>query len=369
MKVSRFTLCFLAALFVTYVLPASAQLSPAEPDPLARIRDAAKSNVQTCSATGQTLCEQVAPKIIANAQADSPLAVNLRRLAQEIHDGRIVSPAEAVTWAVAAFRDAGVEAHDEENTVPLPGQKTTFQVLHSVVAEIHGREKPDEWVLLGARLDPQSADTVNNAANTAQVIEAARDIQLTGVHPRRSIRFVLFIGPDNNSIGSWAYVRTHRKELDHARAAVFFLGGAHRMTGYMLSGRRDIEAGLRESLKPAESFGTVLSMSDTPISADNFDFLLEGVPTALADQEAMNFPRGVPIFSDALDNVDVQEVKRNTAIAAVTAFDIAERAEPLGPRQSHAEIESLLKTTGLDEQMKTAGLWPLWESGARGRMP
>jgi len=29
----------------------------------------------------------------------------------------------------------------------------------------------------------------------------------------------------------------------------------------------------------------------------------------------------------------------------------------------------LLKTTGLDQQMKTAGLWPLWESGERGRMP
>ena len=61
--------------------------------------------------------------------------------------------------------------------------------------------------------------------------------------------------------------------------------------------------------------------------------------------------------------------KVNTAIAAVTAFGVAERAEPLGPRQSRGEIESLLKTSGLEQQMKTAGLWPLWESGERGRMP
>src|SRR5579863_5463769 len=181
MAPAKFSLNIFAALLFAGSLPALAQLSPSEPDPLARIRDAAKSNVQACSATGETLCEQVAPKIIANAQGDSPLAENLVRLAQEIHEGRIVTPAEAVIWAVAAFRNTGVEAHSEENTVPLPGQKSTFQVLHSVVAEIRGREKPDEWVLLGARLDPQSADTVNIAANTAQAIEAARDIQLTRV--------------------------------------------------------------------------------------------------------------------------------------------------------------------------------------------
>ena len=64
----------------------------------------------------------------------------------------------------------------------------------------------------------------------------------------------------------------------------------------------------------------------------------------------------------------MQELKRNTAIVAVTAFGVAERAEPLGPRQSRAEIETLLKATGLDEQMKIAGLWPLWESGTAGTL-
>jgi hypothetical protein len=363
MRLVRFSPYLLATLFLAGTPHAAAQLSSAEPDPLARIRDAAKSNAQACSATGETLCEQVAPKIIANAQGDSPLAENIRRLHQEILAGRIASPAQAAAWAVTSFRDAGVEAHGEENTVPLPGQKITFQVLHTVVAEIRGREKPEEWVLLGARLDPQDTDTINIAENTALLIEAARDIQLTGVHPRGSIRFVLLIGPDNNSIGSWAYVRAHRNELDRARAAVFFSGGAQRMTGYVLGDRSDLDAGLREALKPIESWGIGLSVLETPISADNFDFLLEGVPTALAGK-GLNSPTQVV---EALDAADIQELKRNTAIAAVTAFDIAERAEPLGPRQSRGEIESLLKTSGLDEQMKTAGLWPTWESGERGR--
>ncbi len=228
--------------------------------------------MQACSATGETLCEQVAPKIIANAQGDSPLAENIRSLAQEIHEGRIVTPDEAVAWAVAAFRDAGVEAHGEENTVPLPGQKITFQVLHTVVAEIRGREKPEEWVLLGARLDPQSPDTVDIAANAALVIEAARDIQLTGVRPRRSIRFVLFIGPDNNSVGSWGYVRTHRNELDRARAAIILKTGRSRMSGYSLNGRHDIEAGLREAMKPIESMNAAHFSFEVGLGTRQFRF-------------------------------------------------------------------------------------------------
>src|SRR5580704_4179291 len=54
-------------LLLVTCLPAAAELSPAAPDPLARIREAAKGNAQTCSATGESLCEQVAPRIIENA--------------------------------------------------------------------------------------------------------------------------------------------------------------------------------------------------------------------------------------------------------------------------------------------------------------
>jgi len=367
----RLAQLFLGPLLVFFVacLPAAAQLSPTEPDPLARIREAAKTNVQACSATGATLCEQVAPKIIANAEGGSPLSENVHRLAQGIHDGKIESPEEAAQWVLEAFRAAGLEAHTEENQVPVSGPKDALPLQEAVVAEIRGREKPDEWVLLGSRLDPQSVDVVTMASNAALVIEAARDIQLTGVRPRRSIRLVLLIGADKERVGAWPYVHAHRAELDRARAAVFFDGGAARMTGYMLNGRRDIEAGLREAMKPIESWGVGNHVYDAPLFSRNFDFLLEGAPTILADQEGMHFPRRITDFSRALDELDIQQLKRNTATAAVTSFGVAERAEPLGPRQSRAEIESLLKTTDLEDQMKIGREWSLWESGQRGRLP
>jgi hypothetical protein len=80
----------LLPLLLAVSIPARAQLPGPQPDPLARIRDAAQGNTQACSATGESLCEQVAPKIIANAEGDSPIEENLRQLTDltENADGR-----------------------------------------------------------------------------------------------------------------------------------------------------------------------------------------------------------------------------------------------------------------------------------------
>jgi Zn-dependent M28 family amino/carboxypeptidase len=369
MRWNKICVSFLPALFLAAFLPAAAQLSPAPSDPLARIRAAAQANTQACSTTGESLCEQVAPKIIANAQGESPLAENLRRLANEM-DGRVSgtpAAARAVAWSVAAFRDAGVDVHTEKYAKRIGGPAEQ----ENVVAEIRGREKPDEWVLLGAHLDSwqPGAGALGRGRSAAIVIEAARDISRTGIRPRRSIRFVLFTGEERGMPGSWAYVRAHLAELDRAQAAIVFGAGAGHVTGFMLNGRHDLEAGVREAMKPIESWRSDRHVFDAPMGIDSFDFLLEGVPSLVANQETARNLADSHAAPDAFDKIDIQELKRNAAIAAVTAFGIAERAAPLGPRQSRGEIESLLKTSGLEQQMKATGLWPLWESGERGPLP
>ncbi len=367
MRMVQFRPYLLAILMLAGTPPVAAQLTPAEPDPLARIRDAAKSNVVACSATGESLCEQVAPKIIANAEGDSPLAENLRQLSRDEKDHKTPASKEAaaIAWAVAAFQDSGADAHIEK----YMGPRGDAADQESVVAEFRGRENPDNWVLLGAHLAPaeHGEGAIDYSCDAATVIEAVRDISRTGVHPRRSIRFVLFAGDTRDMTGSWAYVRAHRAELDHARAAILIESNCRVVTGYLLNGSPGIEPGVREAMKPIESFGADHFANRYSLGSDAFDFLLEGVPALTA------FPMQTTISIDAppppRPPVNIANIKRNTAIVAVTAFGIAERAEPLGPRQTRAEIESLLKAWDLEAQMKILGLWPLWESGERGRMP
>src|SRR6266700_527568 len=241
----------------------------------------------------------------------------------------------------------------------------------NVVGEIRGYEKPDEIVILGAHLDSWELGTgaLDNGCNAALVIEAARAIKASGLLPRRTIRFGLFSGEEQGTIGSFEYVKAHRTELDKIRAMITYASGIGRVTGYSLGGRRDIEAGVREVMKPLESWGANNHTYDASFGTDNFDFLLEGVPTLVANQEEANYLPNYHAASDTLDKVDMRELKLHTVLAALTAWGIADRAGPLGKRLSRAELDVLVKETGLDQQLKLLGYWEAWQSGARGRKP
>ena len=239
----------------------------------------------------------------------------------------------------------------------------------NVVGEIRGYEKPDESVILGAHLDSWELGTgaLDNGCNAVLVIEAARALRATGLVPRRSIRFVLFSGEEQGMVGSWQYAVAHRAELDKIRGVVVFDSGIGRVTGYSLTGRADIEDGIREILKPLDSWDVTHHTLDGDIGTDNWDFALEGIPTLVAEQDEANYLPNYHAASDTLDKVDIREVKINTVIAAVTAWGIADRTQPPGKRLSRTEIEELLRDTGLDQKMKQLGVWESWQSGARGR--
>lgn len=241
----------------------------------------------------------------------------------------------------------------------------------NVVGELRGYEKPDEAVILGAHLDSWELGTgaLDNGCNAALVIEAARAIKATGLLPRRTLRFILFSGEEQGTVGSYEYVKAHRAELDKIRAVIVLDSGIGRVTGYSLGGRRDTEVGVREVLKPLESWGANHHTYDASFGTDNFDFLLEGVPTLVANQEEANYLPNYHAASDTLDKVDMRELKLHTVLAALTAWGIADRSEPLGRRLRRAEIEAQMKETGLDQQMKALGYWDSWQSGARGRKP
>jgi carboxypeptidase Q len=242
---------------------------------------------------------------------------------------------------------------------------------YNVVGEIRGYEKPNETVILGAHLDSWELGTgaLDNGCNAAMVIEAARAIKASGLVPRSTIRFVLFSGEEQGMYGSWQYTVAHREELDRLRGVIIFDSGVGRTPGFSLSGRGDIRTGLEEILKPLAAWDVNRHVLDGDIGTDNWDFVLEGIPTMVADQMEANYLPNYHAASDTFDKVDLRELKSNAVIAAVTAWGVADRAEPLGKRYTRAEIEQQLKDTGLDQKMKDQGVWQLWENGTHGRKP
>ena len=253
----------------------------------------------------------------------------------------------------------------------MPNQISGPVEQENVIGEIRGYEKPDEVVVLGAHLDSWDLGTgaLDNGCNAALVIEAARAIKASGLLPRRTIRFILFSGEEEGLLGSWAYVRTHRAELDKYRGVIIFDSGVGRVTGYSLGGRRDLDAAVQQILKPLAGWGMDHQTFDATAGSDNLDFLLEGVPNLAANQEVANYLQNYHAASDTYDKVDIRELKLNTVLAAVTAWGIADREEPIGRRQSRAEVEQLVKETGLDKELQNWDMWKDFQSGARGRQP
>lgn len=250
------------------------------------------------------------------------------------------------------------------NNRTLPGG-----LVNNVVAEIRGTDKADEIVAIGAHLDSWELGTgaLDNGANCALVIEVARAIKAAGIQPRRTLRFMLWNGEEQGLLGSLAYVRAHRNELDRFVAYINFDAGIGRVTGYSLGGRREIEAAVREVLRPVESWGMNAHTLDASSGSDHVDFLLEGVPILLANQEEANYIVNYHASSDTFDKVDMRALKLHAAYAAVTMAGIASREQRLGPRLERAEIERIMKETGFDQQLKIFGQWQQWEKGLRGR--
>jgi carboxypeptidase Q len=239
----------------------------------------------------------------------------------------------------------------------------------NVVGEIKGSEKPDEFVILGAHLDSWELGTgaLDNGCNAALVVDAMRAIKASGLKPRRSIRFILFSGEEEGLLGSRAYSVAHRPELDKAAGVIIWDSGTGKATGFSSGGHSDVLETAKRLTEPLKQFGLTELKTDMEWGTDHFDFMLEGVPTFVADQEEANYLENYHAVSDTYDKVDFAQLKKHVAEAAEFSFALANLPEKIGPRFTRAQIDQSMQDTHSVDMFKAFGLWDAWESGAIGR--
>jgi carboxypeptidase Q len=239
----------------------------------------------------------------------------------------------------------------------------------NVIAEIHGSETPDEFVIVGAHLDSWELGTgaLDNGCNAALVIDAMRAIKAAGVTPRRSIRFILFSGEEEGLLGSRMYAFNHRAELDRAAGVIIYDSGTGKTTGFSTGGRKDVLPIAGALIAPLAQFDVKDLKTDMEWGTDHFDFMLEGVPTFVADQQEANYLENYHAVSDTYDKVDFPQLKKHVAEAAALAFELADLPQKIGPRLTHEQIEQTMRDTNSVEMLKADGIWDDWVSGKRGR--
>jgi hypothetical protein len=241
-----------------------------------------------------------------------------------------------------------------ENKVSGPTQ------VNNVIAEIAGRERPDEWVIIGAHLDSWDYGTgaQDNGSGCAMVMEAARAIAALGQPPRRSIRFALWGGEEQGLIGSGAYVRAHSSELAKCVAAFNTDNGAGHPKGWKIQGRADVSnamKGISKTLLEGLSGGGL--SQETTFDTDHGFFMLEGIPSFDLWVDMAHYGEVHHKSSDTIDKVNAHDLAAGTAIVAVTSYVIAERAEPIAPRLDHQAVGEIVKKANLEGFLKAVGVW------------
>lgn len=239
-----------------------------------------------------------------------------------------------------------------------PGSVT----VKNVVAEIRGRERPEEWVIVGAHLDSWdfATGTQDNGTGVAMVLDAARAIAALGRPPRRSIRFALWAGEEQGLLGSFAYVAAHKNELARCVANVNTDGGSGHVRGFFAPGRPDVAAAMRplsQSLLGGLGAADIDQSMRYAFQTDDGPFILEGIPALDLNPDEATYDDVHHKATDTLDKVDRHDLTVGTAAVALAAYAIADAAQPIAPHLDRAGVAAMLAAAHLDRVLQIRGMW------------
>ncbi|HTB59066.1 MAG TPA: M20/M25/M40 family metallo-hydrolase [Polyangia bacterium] len=196
----------------------------------------------------------------------------------------------------------------------------------NVLAELRGRELPDEIVVISAHIDSWDVGegAQDDGAGCAIVMESLATLRRLGLVPRRTIRAVLFTSEEEGAQGAKTYVEAHASELARHVAAFETDIGAGTPLGFRIDAAPVAVAEARELV-------TLL----TPLGATLIDEGFSG-----SDINAMR-PAGVPLLglfsdpthyfdvhhsvADTLEKIDPAALGRNVAAVATMAYVVADR--------------------------------------------
>lgn len=197
--------------------------------------------------------------------------------------------------------------------------------VYNTVGEIPGKEKPDEFVILGAHLDSWDLGTgaTDNGTGSMVVLEAARILASAKIQPRRTIRFVLFTGEEQGLHGSRAYVEKHKDELPRISMCLVHDTGTGKVEGLGLQGRKALLNLMRSELVSVKELGVAEINEGSMGGTDHLSFERVGVPGFACRQDPAEYRFTHHSQSDTLDKAREPDLIQGAQVMAVTAMRIA----------------------------------------------
>lgn len=224
----------------------------------------------------------------------------------------------------------------------------------NVIAEIRGREAPDEVVVMGGHYDSWDVGqgAHDDGCATMAAWQALTIVKQLGLRPRRTLRVVLWTNEENGLNGGRAYRAALGDAVASHVAAIEMDGGCERPVGFGFSllkpgearTRRDEPRASEPSDPRAIAALAVLrriatsfaSIDATRVSwggggADIGPLMAEGVPGLSLQTTGEHYFDWHHSAGDTLDKVVPEDLRRATAMLAVMGFALADMDERLVP--------------------------------------
>jgi len=218
----------------------------------------------------------------------------------------------------------------------VESQSTPAEVpMFNVVAELKGRELPDEYVLLSAHLDSWHGATgaTDNGTGTMTMLEAMRILKAAYPNPRRTIIAGHWGGEEQGTIGSKAFAEDHKNVMDGLQVAFNQDNGTWRVE--ILEGQGFLKASGNlakwVAQLPSEMTDSVSLQVPGPQAnsgSDHTSFLCRGAP-AFRLQSSYSEYRQYTWHTnrDTFDKIVFDDLKNNATMAAMLAYAASEDPE------------------------------------------
>jgi carboxypeptidase Q len=257
--------------------------------------------------------------------------------ATRYEEGGAKIPAAALSIEDATLLSRLV-ASGEKVTVKLAMEAKTLADVPSanVVADLLGRERPEEIVLIGAHLDSWDVGqgAHDDGAGCVMVMEALRILRQIGPPPRRTIRAVLFTNEENGLKGAFEYAKAHASEL-HA-AAIEADSGAFAPLGFHADAHPDMMTRLQDLARLLEPLGASTIEASDHTGADLIPLAPTGATLLGLKVEPSTYFDYHHSEADTLDKIDPADLQKDVAALAIMAWALADDPEPL-PRALREE--------------------------------
>jgi carboxypeptidase Q len=202
----------------------------------------------------------------------------------------------------------------------------------NVVAELKGRERPGEVLVVGGHIDSWDVGQGAHDDGGGCIVswEAVRLLKELGLRPRRTIRVVLFTNEENGARGGNGYRDAHKAEMSNHVLAIESDIGVFRPTGFGLSEKASPQA-RADFVEIAKLLSNIRADHVDPDGegTDISPMMNEGVTGASLNVDFSHYFDIHHTQADTFDKVNPQELAACVAAMAVMAYVVADMPERL----------------------------------------